>query len=36
MQAHKLDEKEQVLAKQNALHKEHIAKLEAKVSNFLN
>lgn len=35
-QAHQLEEKEKDLKKRDALYKEHIAKLEAKVSIFIN
>lgn len=36
MQAHKLEEKERELTQRDTLHKEHVAKLEAKVSDILN
>lgn len=34
-QAQKLEEKEKAVKKRDALYQEHIAKLEAKVSNIL-
>lgn len=36
LQAHKLDEKEKELQKQESLFKEHVGKLEAKVSDILS